>query len=77
MKLTAEQDRAVGLMQQHFLRGSAAQPLVVRGWAGTGKTTLTAYALEGYMARLAEDPEAVDGPGDRTFDPPVVWSKSC
>lgn len=31
--------------------------------------------VEGYMARLAEDPEAVDGPGDRTFDPPVVWSK--
>lgn len=31
--------------------------------------------VEGYMARLAEDPEAVDGPGDRTFDPPVVWIK--
>lgn len=28
--------------------------------------------VEAYFARLAEDPTAVDGPGDRTFDPPVT-----
>lgn len=32
--------------------------------------------VEGYLARYAEDPAAVDGPGDRTFDPPVKWSKA-
>lgn len=35
---------------------------------------LSTAHLEAYMQRLAEDPTSLDGPGDRTFDPPVKWS---
>lgn len=35
---------------------------------------LSTAHLEAYMQRLAEDPASLDGPGDRTFDPPVKWS---
>lgn len=37
--------------------------------------TLTVAHLEAYMQRLAEDPASLDGPGDRTFDPPVKTRK--
>lgn len=37
-------------------------------------SSLSTAHLEAYMQRLAEDPTSLDGPGDRTFDPPVKWS---
>lgn len=39
-------------------------------------TELSIAHLEAYMQRLAEDPASLDGPGDRTFEPPVKWRAS-
>lgn len=47
-----------------------------RGRAHKIAATLSTAHLEAYMQRLADDPASLDGPGDRTFDPPVKWSAS-